>query len=179
MGLLLAALATLWTMTGETRAATVTVISTADSGPGSLRDAILDANASPGLDTIAFNITGGGPHTIQPASALPTITDPVTIDGYTQLGATPNTNPITTGSNAVLKIELDGSNAGGLVHGLRVTGGNSIVRGLVINRFSGHGISVITNGGNVIEGNFIGTDVTGTCPWATEATVSRLAVRLP
>ena len=45
-------------------------------------------------DVISFNILGGGVHTISPASALPTITDPVIIDGYTQPGATPNTNAI-------------------------------------------------------------------------------------
>ena len=39
---------------------TYTVTSTADSGAGSLRQAILDANANPGADTIAFNIVGAG-----------------------------------------------------------------------------------------------------------------------
>ena len=110
-----------------------------DNGTGActLRAAIEEANASAGTDTIAFNIPGTGPHAIQPASALPTITDPVVIDGYTQTGASPNTNPVTTGSNAVLKIELDGSNAGASsVDGLLITTGSSVVRGLVINRFS-------------------------------------------
>ena len=41
-------------------AATFTVTSTANSGPGTLRQAILDANASPGTDTINFNLPGGG-----------------------------------------------------------------------------------------------------------------------
>ena len=54
---------------------TFTVTNTNDSGPGSLRQAMLDANASTGTtDTIAFNIPGAGPHTIQPASLLPTVT---------------------------------------------------------------------------------------------------------
>ena len=66
---------------------TFTVTNTNYSGPGSLRQAILDANASPSSDAIAFSIPGLGPHTIQPLSALPTITDPVTIDGYTQPGS--------------------------------------------------------------------------------------------
>ncbi len=152
------------------RAASFTVTNTNDSGPSSLRQVILDANASPGTDTITFNIPGAGPHTIQPASALPTITDPVVIDGYTQPGASPNTNPLGTGLNTALMIELDGSNAGVNANGLHITSGNSTVRGLVINRFSslpdvwasGIGILLDTNGGNVIEGNFIGTDVTGT-----------------
>jgi len=146
-------------------AASFTVTNINDSGPGSLRQAILDANASPGTDTIDFNITGVGPHTIQPTSALPTITDPVIIDGYTQPGASPNTNGPGLGSNAVLKIELDGKMAGMDIDGLKITAGNSTVRGLVINQFTGdfgQGINLQTNGGNVVEGNFLGTDVTGT-----------------
>ena len=64
-----------------------TVTSTDDSGRETLRQAILDANHSANLseaDTIAFDIPGAGPHTIQPLTALPTITDPVVVDGYTQ-----------------------------------------------------------------------------------------------
>ena len=65
-----------------------------DDGAGNctLRAAIEEANALLGTDTIAFNILGEGPHTIQPTSALPTITGPVGIDGYTQPGASENTN---------------------------------------------------------------------------------------
>ena len=151
--------------TPSTSAATFSVINAEDDGPGSLRQAILDANAAPGTDTITFNVPGTGPHTIRPASALPTITDPLVIDGYTQPGASLNTNPLDLGSNAVLLIELDGSAAGPGTAGLTITAGNSTVRGLVINRFNDQrtdGIRLLTEGGNVIEGNFIGTDVTGT-----------------
>ena len=148
-------------------AATFTVTKTNDSGAGSLRQAILDANANPGLDTIAFNIAGTGTHTIQPTSALPLITDPVIIVGYTQPGASPNTNGPGLGTNAVLKIELDGSIAEGAfeVHGLWILrASGSTVRGLVINRFKDAGITITGDNatGNLIEGNFIGTDVTGT-----------------
>src|SRR5205085_11840872 len=60
---------------------TVVVTNTNDSGAGSLRQAILDSNASVGVrETIAFNIAGAGIHTISPASALPVVTDPVVID---------------------------------------------------------------------------------------------------
>jgi hypothetical protein len=72
--------------TGHTaRAATYTVTNTNDSGAGSLRQAIIDANANPGTDTIDFNIPcGGGVCTITPTSPLPTLTDDdTTIDGYT------------------------------------------------------------------------------------------------
>lgn len=115
-----------------------TVTTTADGGPGSLRQAILDANINCGRDTIAFDISGAGVHTIQPLSALPTITDPVVIDAYTQPGATPNS--LAEGNDAVLRIELDGSLAGAGVNGLHVTAGANTVRGLVLNRFSGSGI---------------------------------------
>ena len=70
------------------------VTNTLDGGLGSLRQAILDANFTTRfIDNIGFNIPGSGPHTIQPGSALPDITDPVIIDGYTQSGASPNSNP--------------------------------------------------------------------------------------
>jgi CSLREA domain-containing protein len=132
------------------------------AGACTLRAAIQQANTTAGKDTIAFNISGAGPHTIRPTSPLPIITDPVIIDGYTQPGAQPNTNPVGHGLNAVMKIELDGSNAGISVDGLLITGGNSTVRGLVINRFPGTAILIANNGGNMVDGNFIGTDVTGT-----------------
>lgn len=127
----------------------------------SLREAINAANANAGLDIIAFNITGAGPHTIQPTAGLPAVTDAVIIDGYTQSGASVNTNGPDQGTNAVLQIEVDGSNSGGAGF-LRIasTGGGSTVKGLVINRF-GAGITVQSSG-NTIEGNFIGTDVGGT-----------------
>ena len=135
------------------------VTNTNDSGIGSLRQAILNANANPGLDTIDFAIPGAGVHTISPASALPGITDPVVIDGYTQPGSSPNTLP--DGNNAVLLIELDGSNAGASVDGLVIAGGGSTVRGLVINRFVNGAINIVSDN-NAIEGNFIGTDPSGT-----------------
>jgi len=137
-----------------------TVSNTNDSGTGSLRQAILSANAYPGTDTIAFNIPGTGPHTIQPLSQLPTITDPVIIDGYTQPDASPNTNGPGLGNNAVLMIELDASLAG-TVPTLHITSGNSTIRGLAINRSLGYSIYITGNGGNVVEGCFIGTDITG------------------
>src|SRR5438093_1115900 len=70
-----------------TAGVTFTVTTAADSGVGSLRAAILAANASAGKDTIAFSI-GLGAHTIALKSGLPSITDPVAIDGTTQPGFT-------------------------------------------------------------------------------------------
>ncbi len=69
MGKLFASAFCLLSVAGDPlRAATFTVLNTNDSGPGSLRQAILDANATPGADTIAFNIPGSGIHTIGPLS---------------------------------------------------------------------------------------------------------------
>jgi CSLREA domain-containing protein len=144
-----------------------------DDGTGhcTLRAAIEQSNATPGTDTIAFQIPGAGLHTISPASALPTLTDPVIIDGYTQPGSSPNT--LTGGDDAVIEIELDGTNAGTTTSGLVVTGGGSTIRGLAINRFGTGGMTSVTAGGtgvelnsdgNTVEGCFVGTDPTGTLP---------------
>ena len=155
-------------------AATFTVTNTNDSGAGSLRQAILDANANPGLDTIAFDIPGSGVHTITPASTLPAITDPVVIDGYTQPGSSPNT--LAVGDDAVLRIEIDASVGLDPVFNLHgPVGGDSsgsTIRGLVIDHISSNGINVgngFENGsnGDVIEGNFLGTDPTGSTSSAT------------
>lgn len=100
--------------------------------------------------------------TINLLSPLPTITQPLTIDGYTQPGSAPNSLPI--GSDAVLNIELNGASAGAAI-GLRIAeSGGITVRGLVINRFQEGGIRIdaVTEGGGEIVGNFIGTDATGT-----------------
>jgi CSLREA domain-containing protein len=135
-----------------------------------LRAAIQEANANPnvgGPDVIRFAISGPGPHTITPDSQLPTITQPATINGYSQPGASVNT--ATTGTNAVLKIVLDGSDAGSTptqpVDGLVVTARNTIVRGLVINNGFRSGVlfdtEIPADAGRTLEGCFIGTDAAG------------------
>ncbi len=118
------------------------VCQTATPGECTLRAAIQQANAMTGTDTIAFNIPGAGPHTIAPATQLPTITDPVIIDGYTQPGAVPNSAGPGAATNAVLKIELSGADGSGPNIGLKIETGNSTVRGLVINRFFLMGIGI-------------------------------------
>jgi hypothetical protein len=65
---------------------TFVVINTAAAGAGSLRQAILDANATPGTNEIDFNIGGGGAQTIHPTGVLPSVTRPVVIDGASQPG---------------------------------------------------------------------------------------------
>lgn len=156
----------------------------ATAGPApvcTLRAAIDESNARTGHDVITFAIAGSGPHRIEPDSALPLIADPagVTIDGYTQPGASANTLAI--GSNAVLRIELRGqgpiSNAGGTpgecaerstppaygIDGLDLRSGNNVVRGLAVFDFR-RNVRLFGPGaaGNTVVGNFIGTDATGT-----------------
>ena len=114
-----------------------------------LRAAIQQANATPGPGIINFQI-GSGPQTIRPTQRLPELTGPVVIDGAMQPGY----------AGAPI-IELDGSLAPD-GSGLVLLGGDSIVRGLVINSFFGTGIFIGgTKGGNRVEGCYIGTDITG------------------
>src|SRR5688500_2341614 len=136
---------------GRVLCSTYSVTSAADAGPGSLRQAILDANKHPGRDAITFAI-GAGPRTIAVLSALPTITDPLVLDATTQPGFAGK--PL---------VELTGRAIASTspATGISITGGDSVVRGLVINRFSGNGVRLLTRGGNVICGNFIGTDASG------------------
>jgi hypothetical protein len=136
---------------GDTSSIAALNLDRGTDGVISLREAITAANNTPngGPAEIHFNIAGGGPHTILVTSALPNITEAVVIDGATE--------PDFAGTPIV---ELDGTSAGAS-DGLRLLSGNSTVRGLVINRFSGFGLSVLSNS-NVIVGNYIGTNVSGT-----------------
>jgi hypothetical protein len=120
-------------------------------------------------NTIDFAIPGTGPFTIMPGTALPTITTPVVIDGYSQPGAHPNTNGPGQGKNTVIQIEIDGANAPGS-DGLDLKASNSTVQGLAIGGFvesqtgsnGGYGISIESQTGELIQGDFIGTDASGT-----------------
>jgi hypothetical protein len=127
----------------------IPLTTTLDSGFGTLRQAILDANAHPGLDTITFSI-GSGAQTISPLSPLPDSTGPVIIDGTTQPGY--GGTPI---------IQLDGSQAGSAV-GLLIDGGNSVVRGLVISHFQSDSPRFDGKGGDLLENCYVGTDFSGT-----------------
>jgi CSLREA domain-containing protein len=138
-----------------------------------LRAAIQEANDTSGPDLINFaipddpNTSADDVKTIQigftpsPTSdrSLPEIKEAVTIDGYSQPGASPNTNTdLADGTDANLLIELKGTLTG---IGLRINASNVVVKGLVINRFGG-GIFIFGGGSsNTIEGNFIGTDPSG------------------
>jgi len=145
-----------------------TVTNTNDIGPGSLRQAIFDSNVNPPpppgtTNLITFNISGTGVHTIMPGTQLPDIIQPVMIDGYTQPGSSPNTNPPGIRDNAIILIELSGAIATPGSSGLIIRANQCGVRGLVINQFQGDAIDIgPSKNDNVIEGNFIGTNATGT-----------------
>lgn len=155
---------------GSAIGADFVVIDTNESGLGSLRQAIEDANAAPGADRIVFAIPGPGLHVIALyAEPLPAITGPVTIDGYTQPGTKPNT--LALGTDAVLQIQVVSHLPVGPFAepqiGLSVAANDSTIRGMIVTgfressflgtRYSGVGISV-SGARNVVEGNFVGTD---------------------
>jgi CSLREA domain-containing protein len=138
----------------------------------SLRNAILISNLLAGQDQIIFL---GGLNTIKPSSELPIITDSVFIYGD-------------RGDNLLPFVEISGENlTGGAADGLRIRTSNASVSGLAINRFpsildnngsqiGGNGISIFSttgspnNGNNVIQGNFLGTDKTGSLDRGNDAT---------
>ncbi len=167
-------------------AGTIVVNSTADDqandGECTLREAIIAANtdtasgasvgecaAGSGVDTIEFNIgpLDGSVKTITlDTSVLPDITSELTIDGYTQDTATPNTAVAPAPFNGTLLVEINGQNtpdndaSAGLL--LNTGSDNSVVKGLVINRFPGSGIGINPGvDGVIIRGNYVGTDPTG------------------
>lgn len=127
----------------------------------SLRAAIEELNAL-GPDTtphrIEFNISGSGPFSIEPTSALPDIAVPLVIDGETQPGASCPTN----NGPANLMIVLDGSSAGTNVDGLVLDSGSdgSTIRGLVIGNFDDNGIFIWSDD-NRVGCNHIGLSVDG------------------
>ena len=148
-------------------AATFTVTNTNDSGPGSLRQAILDANNTMGADTIAFNVSGtgcdgNGVCTITPATQLPAFSSPALVDGYTQPGSLANTNA-QGALDTVLKIVVSGATIQST--GLQFSTGadGSTVRGIVMNGGWNYAISFYFAGaGGSVRGCFIGTDAAGT-----------------
>lgn len=173
------------------RAKTTTVIvvnSASDDvrndGRCTLREAIVAANtdtssgrsrgecvAGAGRDLINFAITGPADftnddrsgYTIRPRSQLPDITCLVTIDGYSQPGARPNTATAPLPLNGTLLVELNGTRAG-TADGLRFTrrSDGSLVKGLVVNGFSHrNAILALALDGLKVQGNYIGTDPTG------------------
>ncbi len=133
-------------------AATFTVTNTNNSGAGSLRQAITDANVTLAADTVNFNIPGAGLHTITLTSPLPAISRPLTVNGASE--------PDFAG---IPVVQLNGTGAGATANGLRVTptANASVIRALTINRFGRNGI-VLESDGNEVRGCFVGTNAAGT-----------------
>ena len=127
----------------------IVVTNTDDSGAGSLRDAIQQANTDGMPTTITFNAALAG-QAIQLQSPLPTLNeDGTTIDGDTN-------------ANCVPDIELDGAAAGPGADGIVIpAAANCVIRGLIINRFSGTGVNLFgpTVQNNHVECNYIGTNL--------------------
>lgn len=133
--------------------AAFSVTTTADSGVGSLRQAIIDANALAGADTISFATLGTGTHTISLSSALPAITDSVVIDGWSALSY--------SSIDAIPDIIINGNSTTG-ADAFYVSASNVTIRGLNIQRFDAAGIRLDSGTGAVIQGNWIGLNSTGT-----------------
>jgi titin len=142
---------------GRELLSTFTVTSNADSGPGTLRQAILNSNANPGTNTITFALKGSA--TIMPTLSLPTVKGPVVIDGTSQPGYAGHPLVVLDGSSA-------GNNNGAGAIGLNILG-NVTVRGLDLEHWTGPGIETYTDANlyklpAVITGCYIGTDPTHT-----------------
>jgi titin len=145
---------------GRLAPATFTVSNVNDSGAGSLRQAILDNDATgTGPNLIQFAIPGAGVHFIEPTSPEPTVSTPAFIDGATQPGFVQANAP---------QIVLGGLLVGvGPTQGLVLTSNGCTVRGLAINNFGNAGVLVESNG-NLIVSNYLGTDATGTVAAANQ-----------
>jgi uncharacterized repeat protein (TIGR01451 family) len=133
------------------------VTTTHDSGEGSLRAAIGCANMQAGADTITFAIPGTGPHVIQLASALPELSDPITIDGFSQPDTRANTS-ISTLTDARVRIELRGQP--GIEFGLVAAANDCVVRGLALNSFDSAALRLSASRA-VVQGNYLGLDAIG------------------
>ena len=141
-----------------------------------LRAAIQEANAQAGANTINFAIAGTGPFVIQLGSRLPALADksgPTTINGYSQSGASPNTTAAPGPDNAVIKIQIAGNGPDGF-EGVVITSGGNTVKGLALYNL-GREMWIYRTGagatGNIIQGNFIGTNAAGTFVSPTLGTI--------
>ncbi len=144
------------------------VDNTADSGPNSLRDAIEQANAYMGPDTIRFAIplsdpaytAGSGTWTIYPQNPLPVITDDsLVIDGFSQADFTGQDN----NPNGP-EIVINGSQSAQNYWGLRINSSANVISHLVINGFgNGPGIELIDAAAknNTITDCYLGTGASG------------------
>ena len=162
-------------------AAIYTVSNTADSGAGSLRQAILDANLTIEADEIHFAIPGSGVKSIAVLSQLPAITRTLTIDGYTQPGASENTlDTFEGGLNAVLQIEVYGANPTSTFHGWFINAANGVI--LTVQGLNMHGFITCLFGAPIAGtsqirsfGNYLCSNVQGDAKATGVATGSGVA----
>ncbi len=101
-------------------AATFTVTNTADTGAGSLRQAVLDANTTAGSDTIVFDSSFNTARTITLATVI-TI-DPATGDTLTITG--PGANLLTVSGNNITRHFINSSGDTASISGMTLTAGN-------------------------------------------------------
>jgi hypothetical protein len=155
-------------LAATSQAATFTVTTTADSGAGSLRQAITDANANSGADTIDFAIPAGecsaaGVCTITLSSLLPEITEAVTIDGTTQpQSGTAPANVCATGTApSYLRVEVIAASAASLDSAFVISSpGPSTIRGLSLG--GGSPIDLRSAAAHRVQCDHIGVDGPGT-----------------
>ena len=138
---------------GPTAAATFTVTNTNDSGPGSLRQALIDANAAAGADDIAF--TFAPPATISLLSALPAITDPLTINGLGASNLTIRRDP-GVGANFRIFDITAGAAPEVTITGVTLTNGNAPAGGAIRAQGLAGAFLAVTVADAVISGNTAG-----------------------
>ena len=141
--------------------AVYTVSSTANSGANTLNEAISNANSNAGVDTIRFNISGTGPHTITLTSLLPVITEKVVIDGESQSGTV--IGDLINNTPHQLQIGL--YNGGTPNYGLKISDAadGTHVTGIAIGGFSQYGVECNSGADDLIfENMVVGTNITGT-----------------
>lgn len=143
--------------TSVNNASEISVTTNADSGAGSLRAAIATANTNPALKTITFNISGACPRTIALSSALPALSRPVIIDGYTQPGSAPNEASRTFDGTLCVVLSGGGTQANGLHLQTQVAADQMTVKGLTFYGFSSEAIRVSGPGKGIVTGNLFGT----------------------
>jgi hypothetical protein len=133
------------------------VSNTNDTGAGSLRTAITTSNTNPALKTIRFNLSGGCPQTITPATPLPAITRPVLIDGYTQTGSSPNQDARIFDGTVCVVLNGAGTMATGLHVQTQSIDDQMTVKGLAFYGFASEAIRISGPGKGIVSGNLFGT----------------------
>lgn len=155
-----------------------TVSNTNDSGAGSLRQAILGANGTPGQNLIVFDIPGACPRTINLASALPDITDSLLIDAMTQPGSAYNSDD--RADNATRCVIVRPATANAIARGFSVPVGAASatqlgITGIAMGGFGSAAIDLVGGGAHHVEGSQFGGSVGGSTLPANGTSIARAA----